>query len=488
MEYFAAAEHQDDSDSDDADLGMTRDTFEMMATRSSPKKSLPSPRSTLQQSGELEKITQVLRATKKERSTLQSELAAQKIATERVEEEMKRLKYSLDTMEQEKELAVERAVAKAVADSQQRRSNVYREDKFNALKLAQVNIDESEELRVRLKSAESQLENITSKHSEADKRGKVEIRQLKDELDLAKDKAQRFTASEKSLARYKEKLEEMSHVKVSLEETEREHAASSRKVAGLELELAAIPTLQAQVGKFKARVIEMTAVVTDLKATVQDAQEEKTQLTEEVQHLEEENRDLKTQCDTARSDFRTLQSEVAEESAPRTLNDTVSTEEVSELKERLLQLEAENLRLAAHQGQGNMANEELQDEIHIAQSITATTEKKYLDAASNLKQLEAKLRKQAATLEALQGQLESGQVHLTAAQEAETRVTQEITYAIRTFSCHTFLNAYRSSTALSGLSRLSGSPSGSSRAWHSNKFGRKRLRYFLLVCTCVLCV
>jgi chromosome segregation ATPase len=206
-EHFAAAGAS--SSDDDTDLEMTRDAFEMMANRKSPRKSpkkaagkaaarrrldteVPSPQAGTRQApeDEVEKLTQTLRATKKERSTLQSELAAQKITTEKVQEEMKQLKYTLGNAEQEKELAVERAVSKAVADSQQRRTSVYREDKLSAQRLAQVNIDESEELRVKLESVELQLENLKSKHADGEKRGKAEIRQLKDELDLANDKAQ----------------------------------------------------------------------------------------------------------------------------------------------------------------------------------------------------------------------------------------------------------------------------------------------------------
>jgi chromosome segregation ATPase len=209
MEHFAAAVSHDEDSDDDTDLEMTRDAFEMMANRKSPRKSpkkaagkaaaqrrldteVPSPEAGIRQApdDEVAKLTQTLRATKKERSALQSELAAQKIATERVQEEMKQLKYTLGTVEQEKELAVERAISKAVADSQQRRTSVYREDKLSAQRLAQTNIDESEELRVKLESVELQLQILTSKHADGEKRGKAEIRQLKDELDLAKDKAQ----------------------------------------------------------------------------------------------------------------------------------------------------------------------------------------------------------------------------------------------------------------------------------------------------------
>jgi chromosome segregation ATPase len=74
-----------------------------------------------------------------------------------------------------------------------------------------------------------------------------------------------------------------------------------------------------------------------------------------------------------------------------------------------------------------MANEELQDEITIAQSITANTETKYLDAASNVKQLEAKLKKQAANAEAMQRKFEVVEAALAAAKEGELRTTQEMT-------------------------------------------------------------
>jgi DNA repair exonuclease SbcCD ATPase subunit len=201
------------------------------------------------------------------------------------EAELAKAHAEISRLEEENEVLLSRAAAAEAAEggaSASARDVERAEEMKLALAEAQVLLEDRAqdiaELRQMLEAAESKV----AQESRQRARFEADIRLIRDELDLAQDKAGRLAKAESSVERYKKRIEELSGLKERLAEAEEQSAQYLDQVLNLESETKAIPTLKKKIEQYKDEKVELERKLYQAESSVSLKADEVARLKQEL--------------------------------------------------------------------------------------------------------------------------------------------------------------------------------------------------------------
>lgn len=210
-----------------------------------------------------------------------------------------------------------------------------------------------QELETEVSNMKQQLDSQKRKLQEELDNAKSETKKLRDELEVANDKAKQLIVVEKTLDRYKEKLSEMGNVNLRVKELEDQHRQDLERITELETISSQADSLREQFKKQKEETKALQYKLEEAETNAQDnniqlnvAKEMHEQKVKEIQTLEQEIATLKADIKIMKDENLTMTP------AARSRDQPIFS---PNLEEKIIKLEKENaaLRATAPQSEEN---------------------------------------------------------------------------------------------------------------------------------------
>jgi chromosome segregation ATPase len=180
----------------------------------------------------------------------------------------------------------------------------------NANRALQADLEESrreaDKLALELRSVKSELSAVTVRLNVSEEnraRLEVEVQQMADDLDVAKDRASKLSKAEATIDKYQRKLEEMVELRRQNKELEEKLDKYYDQIQDLEVSVKQSSSLNKLVEQYKDKSIEYEREKFEAVSALQMKEEELRRVTAELESMAEARRFLEEELSSARSEL-----------------------------------------------------------------------------------------------------------------------------------------------------------------------------------------
>jgi len=180
-----------------------------------------------------------------------------------------------------------------------------------------------------------------------------QMRELRDELDIAQQQSNSAYAMEKQMKQYQQRMEAMNDLNADLTKTQHLLSQQCQETEQLKERLKVIPNLKQQIEKYKSQMIQYKVAIIGVggSATEKQVTRKMARLEEAVTKLRHENDELKLHLKTSRKEIISLQSQINQQSNDLLMAKNGGNEigrtfrGNTEMQRKIARLESENKRL-----------------------------------------------------------------------------------------------------------------------------------------------
>jgi protein HOOK3 len=180
----------------------------------------------------------------------------------------------------------------------------------NANRALQADLEESrreaDRLALELRSVKSELSAVSLRLNASEEnraRLEVEVQQMADDLDVAKDRASKLSKAEATIDKYQRKLEEMVELRRQNKELEEKLDKYYDQIQDLEVSVKQSSSLNKLVEQYKDKSIEYEREKFEAVSALQMKEEELRRVTAELESMAEARRFLEEELSSARSEL-----------------------------------------------------------------------------------------------------------------------------------------------------------------------------------------
>lgn len=175
------------------------------------------------------------------------------------------------------------------------------------------------------------------------------------------------------------------------------------RIMELETEVSKISPLKEKINKLKSRVVDLKSEITEYKSTEDRQKQEIDQLKKTVSAAKKENGFIAQQLEDKKAELAVAASKAANVEPPSPMHGLGGLNDGMSSMERYKRLEIENKKLKAELAQrkagkgdntkNSDSDDELADELDMAQRIAKSNEEKYLGSQRKVRELELEVKK-----------------------------------------------------------------------------------------------
>ncbi|GAM21526.1 hypothetical protein SAMD00019534_047010 [Acytostelium subglobosum LB1] len=347
----------------------------------------------------LSQIESQITQLQKEKSELQVEIEELTITVTQGEQDKK-------GWEKEKEnlLEVCSNLQQSLEYAQKRLDDQKQQSSLNMMSDLRVK-EEINNLQQKIEDKEKQVFELRKKVDESAKQAN-ENRDLRDEIDILREKVQNAEATEDKLRKYQHKVEEIAELKRQMKTLEENNDNYLNQILDLEEQVRKSSSFKTQLETTKQQLMSLKIDNTKLEMSLKSITEDRDRLQLTLSQLEQDHSSLSGQIDSQRIKIEQLQQDsdsklLESTSSPFASGGGLDQVMDSATKERLARLERENKRfkesidklpeLETQLEEANAAKEELTKQLALMQSASSPTQQQHHQSSIVIQELNQKI-------------------------------------------------------------------------------------------------